>query len=146
VSLRYPEAFDMLLIRQFCDQYRAKRNLTQTHTREDILCLTHLGLQTAGRFQPNLACALLFASDPRAVVPGARVRFMRFEGQSEGTGQKLTQIKDEYIDGPIPIQIQEAEQLITSQIRNFTRLGRDGRFYTQPEYPKDVWLEALVNS
>jgi ATP-dependent DNA helicase RecG len=25
-------------------------------------------------------------------------------------------------------------------------LGKDGRFYTNAEYPKDVWLEALVNA
>ncbi len=42
--------------------------------------------------------------------------------------------------------IQEAEEVMSSQIRNFTRLGADGKFYTRPEYPSDVWLEAVVNA
>jgi ATP-dependent DNA helicase RecG len=31
-------------------------------------------------------------------------------------------------------------------MRNFTRLGSDGKFFTAPEYPKDAWLEAIVNA
>ena len=42
--------------------------------------------------------------------------------------------------------IREAEGIVTSQIRDFTRLGSDGKFYTRPEYPSDVWLEALINA
>lgn len=39
-----------------------------------------------------------------------------------------------------------AEAAIESQMRNFTRLGSDGKFFTAPEYPKDAWLEAIVNA
>lgn len=46
----------------------------------------------------------------------------------------------------MPLQIANAERFIDSQIRNFTRLGRDARFKTSPEYPKEVWLEAVVNA
>jgi ATP-dependent DNA helicase RecG len=55
-------------------------------------------------------------------------------------------VKDVFIDGPIPVAIQEAENLIAGQIRDFTRLGRGGKFYTRPEYPQDAWLEAVVNA
>lgn len=40
----------------------------------------------------------------------------------------------------------ETEEVVASQIRDFTRLGNDGKFYTRPEYPSDVWLEAIVNA
>ena len=146
VQLQWPGDFDQLLVRDFSDQYVAKRSLETAHTREDILCLNHLGRFVSGQFVPNLACCLLFASDPRSVIPGARVRFMRFEGREERSGAAYNAVKDVFFDGPVPLQIRDAEQFILSQIRNFTRLGADGRFYTRPEYPRDVWLEAIVNA
>jgi ATP-dependent DNA helicase RecG len=51
-----------------------------------------------------------------------------------------------FIDGPIPTIIQETENVIAGQMRDFTRLGKGGKFYTRPEYPQDAWLEALVNA
>jgi ATP-dependent DNA helicase RecG len=146
VGLRYPADFDDLLIRQFCDQYREKRGLTAGHSREKILYLNHLGSMADGELVPNLACALLFAMDPRNVIPGARIRFMRFEGTEEKTGQQYNCVKDVFVEGPLPTIIQEAEQVIAGQIRNFTRLGTDGKFYTRPEYPLDAWREAVINA
>jgi ATP-dependent DNA helicase RecG len=146
VSLKYPQDFDDLLIRDFCNQYRTKRGLSTGHTRKQILCLNHLGAMQDGKLVPNLAGALLFSVDPRQIVPGARVRFMKFEGIEEKTGQQYNCIKDTFIDGPIPRMIQEAEEIISGQIRNFTRLGTDSKFYTRPEYPGDAWLEAVVNA
>ena len=146
VALNYPEDFDDLLIQEFCRQYREKRGLVTHHTREQILCLNHLGTMKDGKFQPNLACALLFALDPRGVIPGARIRFLRFEGTEERSGQQYNAVKDTFIDGPLPRLIQETEEVVTSQIRDFTRLRNDGKFYTRPEYPSDVWLEAIVNA
>jgi ATP-dependent DNA helicase RecG len=146
VALKYPEEFDDLLIRDFCEQYRSRRGLSASHTREHILCLNHLGLMRDGKFVPNLACALLFAVDPRSIIPGARIRFLRFEGTEEKTGQQYNAVKDVFIDGPIPTVIQETENVIAGQMRDFTRLGKGGKFYTRPEYPQDAWLEAVVNA
>lgn len=146
VGLRYPNDFDDILIREFCEQYRSKRGLSGGQTREQILCLNHLGTIQNGTFTPNLACALLFAIDPRNVVPGARIRFMRFEGTEERTGRQYNAVKDVFVDGAVPVAIQEAENVISGQIRDFTRLGRNGKFYTRPEYPQDAWLEAVVNA
>lgn len=146
VTLAYPDEFDDLLIEEFCREYREKRGLETRHSREQILCLNHLGQIADGKFKPNLACALLFALDPRGIVPGARIRFLRFEGTEERSGQDYNVVREAFIDGPLPRMIQEAEEVVESQIRNFTRLGRDGKFYTRPEYPNDVWLEAIVNA
>lgn len=146
VTLAYPQDFDDLLIKDFCDQFRNKRGLDTHHTREQILIINHLGAMKDDKFIPDLACALLFAIDPRSVIPGARIRFLRFEGTEEKTGSEYNVVKDAFIDGPLPRMIQETENIISGQIRDFTRLGRDGKFYTRPEYPSDVWLEAIVNA
>ena len=146
VLLDFPDDFDIDLIREFCNGYRDKRDLETSHTTEQILTLNHLGDIRDGKFFPNQACAWLFALDPRSIAPGSRVRFLRFEGTEEKTGNQYNVVRDVYIDGPLPRIIHQAEQVVTSQIRNFTRLGRDGKFYTRPEYPNDVWLEAVINA
>lgn len=56
----------------------------------------------------------------------------------EGTGDNYNLIRDDFIDGPIPLILQDAEKIIEGQMRNFTRMGKNGRFYTKPEYPKDA--------
>jgi ATP-dependent DNA helicase RecG len=80
------------------------------------------------------------------VVPGAYIRVLRYDGVEEQFGRKLNIIADRVIEGPLPSQIAEAKSFISSQIRNFTRLGREGKFATSPEYPEDAWLEAVVNA
>jgi ATP-dependent DNA helicase RecG len=105
VSLVYPDDFDDLLINDFCKQYREKRSLSPNQTREQILRLNHLGTLSGGKFLPNLACALLFALDPRLVIPGARIRFLRFEGTEEKSGRDYNVVKDVIIDGSLPRMI-----------------------------------------
>ena len=50
------------------------------------------------------------------------------------------------IEGPLPRLISDAAEAIKSQLREFSRLGADGKFYTAPEYPPEAWYEALVNA
>ena len=52
VALKYPDDFDDILIRDFCEQYRTKRGLSGTQTRNQILCLNHLGTMQDGKFVP----------------------------------------------------------------------------------------------
>lgn len=146
VSLVYPEDFDIDLVQTFVDEFTRKRGLTQRQSREDILVLNKMGKKVDGQFLPNVAGALLFAKDPRAAIPGAYIRIIRYDGTSEQFGNKLNSVFDRVIEGPLPRQLLEAEQVIGTQVRSFTRLGKDGRFATRPEYPKDVWLEAIVNA
>jgi ATP-dependent DNA helicase RecG len=146
-GLNYPQDFDMNLIRQFVDAYKEQRQLDNKHTTEDILRLTHLGKFESGKFIPNNACVLLFATDPRSRFPGCKIRFLRFDGDTEGTGERFNAIKDVPIDeGSIPKQIVAFEKLMDTYIRDFGRLGKDGLFYYAPEYPKLAWYEAVVNA
>jgi len=145
-ALAYPADFDMELVTQFADAFRENRGLDSRHTIEDILVLRHLGSFEDSNFVPNLACALTFANDPAIVVPGCRIRFLRFEGEVERSGKEFNPVKDQWIEGNIPTLIAGAENVLRSQLREFSRLGDDGKFYTAPEYPPLAWYEAVVNA
>jgi ATP-dependent DNA helicase RecG len=142
----YPEEFDSNLLDEYAHGWRVARDLPQKDLFE-ILTLSHLGVMTRSGFRPNTACALLFAKRPTKHFPGCRIRFLRFEGESEGSGSAWNAVKNIWIDdGPVPRLIQGAEAVIESQLRTFEALGQDGKFYTTQEYPKEAWYEALVNA
>lgn len=144
-GLAWPDAFDTSLVQQFCNAVEAMYKISG-HGREEMLQLRHLGRMRDGVFVPNIACALLFSSDPRARFPGCKVRFLRFEGEVERTGKEYNVIKDITIEGPIPRLIVRTADHVGSQLREFSRLGEDQKFYTAPEYPPEAWYEAVVNA
>jgi ATP-dependent DNA helicase RecG len=144
--LDYPHDFDTSLIKDFCNNVTRLTQLTGRQKVEEILHIKRLGRWHDGRFTPNVACELLFARDPAVHFPGAKIRFLRFEGEKEGTGDSFNAIKDEFIEGPIPELIPRAEAVIKSQLREFSSLGRDNKFYTAKEYPETAWYEAVVNA
>jgi ATP-dependent DNA helicase RecG len=144
-GLMYPRDFDGQLVHLFCERFRKMRSLG-SHSDTDILELAHMGKQTNGTFVPNTACALLFADDPRTKFSGCFIRFFRYEQEYEGTGQQYNATKDVWIHGNIPTQILETEKVLDSQLREFSRLGTAGKFFTAPEYPKPAWYEAIVNA
>jgi ATP-dependent DNA helicase RecG len=145
VDLKYPDDFNMDMVQLFVSNLRTQRKAPHL---SDVECLTlrRLGKMKNGRFRPNVACALLFAKDPVELFPGCKVRFLRFEGEYEGTGEDYNVVKSEFIEGPISFLIDETARILESQLRQFSRLGKDGHFYTVPEYPKEAWFEALVNA
>jgi len=145
VDIRYPNEFDTQAIRVFVESVRRKDGLEPNHTVEDILELKHLGVRKPEGFKPNLACSLLFARKPSDVAPGCFIRFLRFEGEIEGTGDKWNAVKDDFVDGTIPEQIRKCELLLNAQLRSFSKLEH-GKFYTAPEYPESAWYEAIVNA
>jgi len=146
IDIRYPQDFDADLIEQYIKETREARKLDVNLSNEEILELRHLGKREHGYFVPNVACALLFAKDPSSKFPGCKIRFFRFEGEVEGSGEKFNAVKDITIEGPVPRQIEEIESVLLSQIRDFNRLGPDQKFYRAPEYPKTAWYEAIVNA
>jgi ATP-dependent DNA helicase RecG len=147
VMLLYPDDFESVALDEFYKQFVAKRKLNpRNYSMVDILKLAKLGKDGPKGFVPNIAGALMFAKDPTSVIPGAYIRVRRYGGTEEQFGTVMNIEADERFDGPLPLQLGEAERFIASQISNFTRLGPDGRFVTSPEYPREVWLEALVNA
>lgn len=146
-SLQYPDSFDSKALASFCNHVRTRKGWEESHSIDEILELMRLGRFDQDRvFVPNVACCLLFGKDPRREIPGCRIRFIRFEGEVELTGKQWNAVKDDFIEGTIQEQIAEAAELLQSQLRTFSKLNSDKRFYTTPEYPAEAWYEALVNA
>jgi len=150
VDYVYPADFRADIIQQYAENFRGERGdrLRPNITNEEILELREFGKFAPGdKFVPNVACTLVFAKRPQRAFPGCKIRFQRFEGEVEGTGERWQPVKDIKIDeGPIPQQIAEAEKVLESQLRTFTHFGPDNKFRSLPEYPKVAWYEALVNA
>jgi ATP-dependent DNA helicase RecG len=145
-TLDYPDDFDISLVRRFVDGLRRIRGIGDGHTDIELLEHRHLGKMRDGRFVPNNACALLFAKDPLTTFPGCKLLFLRVEGEVELTGDQYNIVKRLPVEGPVPLLIDEAARVIEGQLREFSRLGNDGKFFSAPEYPKAAWFEALVNA
>ncbi len=129
-SYDFPADFRMELLEDYADSVRLRHGIGPEKTLPEVLELRRLGKRSSGKFIPNAACVLLFARDPLLLFPGCKIRFLRHEGEIEGTGEKWNVVKDVPIEGPIPHLIQEAERVLTSQLREFSRLGNDAKFYT----------------
>lgn len=136
----------MQAVRQFTSSVRKIKNTASQHSDVAILANHRLGKVVENKFVPNIACALLFSDDPRRTIPGTMIRFQRIEGKRADTGEKRNVVKDIFIEGRIPDMIVEADRVIDSQIRTFSRLGPDGKFYRAKEYPQRAWYEAVVNA
>lgn len=145
-TLNFPQDFRDDLINTFVDGVHKKMNLIKPHSIDEILEHKILGKIEKGIFIPNNACVLLFAKQPNTVFPGCYIRFLRYEGETEETGQRYNVVKDIWIEGCIPELIVGTAKVLESQLREFSRLGEDGKFYTAPEYPNDAWYEAIVNA
>ena len=87
-----------------------------------------------------------YTSDPVALFPGCQIRFLRIDGESEQSGANYNVIKTVPMEGPLPRLLEQAANILSGQLRDFTRLGNDGVFYSAPEYPYAAWYEALVNA
>ena len=145
-GLDFPAEFRMDLIRSYADSLIGRKGLSQKHTAMDLLAQTRLGKFVSGQFRPNMACVLLFAKDPLALIPGCKIQILRFDGEFERTGKDYNVVKTAWIEGPIPQLIEEAARHVRSQLREFSKLYDDNKFYTEPEYPEDAWYEAIVNA
>lgn len=98
-------------------------------------------------YKITIAGALMFSNHPTIFVPGAKIRFIRYEGNSAETGIRMNIIKQETIEEPIPYAIEKVKNIVQSQLREFTALDSStGKFMTVSEYPRFAWQEGLVNA
>lgn len=122
---------------------RFKRALDTTVSDEQALrsarFLTKDGLLTK-------AGVLLFAKQPTVFLPQARVRVLRFEGNSLETGRSLNILKDRTFEGPIPKTVENAAMFISGMLREYQYMDEHARFQTIPEYPEFAWFEGIVNA
>ena len=142
----FPVDFMPNLVSDFISTVRERTQYSDELSDTEVLELRRLGTRRDGVFIPNAACVLMFARDPMRAFPGCSIRFLRYDGEIEGTGAKWNVVKDLAMEGPVPMLIDMADKALSQQLRDFSRLGDDGKFYTAAEYPKAAWYEAIVNA
>ena len=89
---------------------------------------------------------LLFGKNPSKFLPNARMRFLKYDGKNEGTGERLNIVKEINFEEAIPKIITKARETINLQLRDFQFLNSDGIFKIIPEYPEFAWFEGIVNA
>lgn len=112
----------------------------------DVLKGRGLLKEKDGCFAITVAALLLFGKAPTQYLPGARIRFLRYEGVTAGVGSRFNVVKDVTVEKPLHQLLIEGQKLLEAQMREFQQLGRDGVFKKIPEYPAFAWLEGLVNA
>ncbi len=139
-----------LLDAALCREFQQGLADTNQHTIDNPLELD-LDNRTLVRNEKNQrvltnAGLLVLGKKPHALIPGAVLRFQRFEGIEERVGAERNVIKDQQFEGPIPILLNEFRKFMQGQIREYDFLGADGKFVRAPEYPRPAWDEAVVNA
>lgn len=145
-GLKFPADFNETAIDQFVSRVKKARKLDERLSVVEVLIQRRLGQIHQGEFAPNIACMLLFATDPIVKVPGCKIRFQRFDGELERTGAKYNAVKDEILEGCVAELIAQIETVLESQLRIFSPLDARGKFFPVPEYPKMAWYETVVNA
>lgn len=148
-GLSWPNDFDQNAISAWIAGVRKTKGIKDRDENESahqVLSRHRLGKVQRGKFVPNNACALLFANDPRAVVPGCIIKFQRIDGTVLKTGADRNVVKTIEITGTIPKVIVSAFETVNAQLRTFEKKASDGKFYTVSEYPDEAWHETIVNA
>lgn len=103
------------------------------------------GFITTLRGEDNVSAAaiLLFGRHPQHFLPQAIIRFTKYQGSRPLIEE---QVKSALFEGRLPDQLQETLWFVGTQIREYTRLGKDGRFHTTPEYPPLCWRALIVHA
>jgi len=143
-----PARYDRDAIRGFAASVRARLELiTQVSDEESPICAASGAIDSEGAFVPNVAVYLLFAKEPDRVIPGCKIRFLRFDGEQEGTGEKFNAVKDILIEGlTVPKMIHKADRCLTRTSGHLHRLRKTKRFHASLSIQKAAWYEAVVNA
>ncbi|GAA5482172.1 hypothetical protein Hsar01_01389 [Haloferula sargassicola] len=133
------------LDRALCESYREAVRYEGPFP--DLAVKRHLAVRRDGAVKYKNAAILLFAKDPEAYIRNATVRYVRYEGTERRSGSEFNVIKDQRFEGGIPALIRELETFLEASFRDYYFLDMEkGRFLRVPEFPKDAWLEGVVNA
>ena len=127
------------LIRDIAD--RVKLDLSP----EELLAHYRLIESRNGRFIPNLAGLLLFGKDPLRWHPRCGIHFARYEGTEHRYGREFNVIKQERVEAPLAVLVEQAYETIRPHIRE-RHVLHDLFFHERFEYPTFAWQEAIVNA
>ncbi len=133
---------DLDAVAEYCSKIGYTRGSAEYYLRHNKGFITDIG----DKEKVSAAAILLFGKDPQRFFPRARIRFIRFEGNTAEVGDRMNVIKDVKFDGRLLEQVQQATAFVRTQIREYTKLGEDAKFHTIPEYPEFCWTELIVNA
>ena len=140
------DVLDDALVDSFLRALRERNGLKLDQSRDDALRNRKLLARRDGVEYLTFGGVLALGRDPTTVLPGARLRFLRFDGAEERFGSERNVVKDQWFEGPIPRIVEKFREFFRTQVREFDRLGKDGTFRRDQEYPEAAWEEAVVNA
>ena len=130
---------------QTCEEYRHAMRYSGSF--EELAIARGLAAKREGRVLYKNAAILLFAENPDVHITNALVRYVRYSGTESKSGRDFNVIKDERLEGNIPALIKTLETFIEATLRDYYFLNLShGKFERIPEYPKEAWLEGVVNA
>lgn len=90
---------------------------------------------------------LLFSDDPDKYIASAFVRYVRYKGIEELSGDEFNVIKDDRFYGNIPQLIDELQTFLKGAIGSYFYFDdKSGKFVSVPEYPSEAIIEGIVNA
>lgn len=123
------------------DDYKRIMNISEL-SNEEVLKARNLLING------NLTNAgiLLFGKNPCKFLPQARLRVIKYSGMNQKVGTEINIIKEKTFESAIPNIIRATREFVTTQLRDFQYLDKDGKFKIMPEYPEFAWFEGIVNA
>lgn len=146
-GIAYPDGFHLKDgVLDFVERVKKATGIVRETRPPHVLVNHKLGVNSDYDFAANNACALLFAKDTRDVCPGNMIRFQQFTGTVQLAGARRNVTIDLEFRGNLPTILADFNKFFLKQVRSYTQLDPSGRFVTVPEYPQEVWYEAIVNA
>ncbi len=140
------EDFDPTDLRTSVGDYYVKK-MSFKGTFEELCIKRNLATRNEGKVVYRNAAILLFAEDPGKYIPNAAVRYLRYDGTEQKSGSDFNVVKDERFEECIPRLIERLDRFIHATLRDYYFLNiEDGKFKKVSEYPKEAWLEGIVNA
>ena len=140
------EDFDPIhLNAQICEEYR--KSMRYSRSFEELAVARGFAVRREELILYKNAAILLFAENPDIYIANSLVRYVRYAGMDSKSGGEFNVVKDERLEGNIPTLIKTLETFIGGTLRDYYFLNlANGRFERIPEYPKEAWLEGIVNA
>ncbi len=133
------------LRKSVCEYYREQMRFEGSF--EDLAIRRNLAVRKHDGVIYKNAAILLFAEDPSKYIPNALVRYVRYTGSERRSGQDFNVIKDERFEECLPRLIELLDRFVHATLRDYYYLDmKEGKFQRIPEYPKEAWLEGIVNA
>lgn len=136
------EDLDLSFVKKYIAKIGYKRKSAQKYLEEN----KDFVITKNGKREISAAAILLFGKNPSRFFPRARVRVVKYEGTEAKVGAAMNVIKDVSFTGRILEVVEKSLDFMRSQIKEYTYLGPDTKFVTEPEYPEFAWQEIIINA